>query len=144
MYVCTKFQPPRYKDPHIILRIPMLMQAASIPSSSSPSLTSSTTTFLVSKTDEFSSFSSRITASRRSLLSLIFGSSSIVKELRLVAAENSIGVDSSLKPAISSSKTLRLGAIDLPFAEKKQSSFWWILFHSSNFNTKILTQSMRR
>lgn len=38
----------------------------------------------------------------------ILTSSSIVRELKLVALENSIGVDSSLNVAISSSKTLFL------------------------------------
>lgn len=43
----------------------------------------------------------------------ILTSSSIVRELRLVALENSIGVDSSLKVAMSSSKTLFLAICGL-------------------------------
>lgn len=105
---------------YLLVCIPILIQAANISSSSSsPSLTCSSFSllselFIVILSISVSSLWTSFSSSSGTLSNLwyifvslgILTSSSIVRELRLVALENSIGVDSSLKVAISSSKTL--------------------------------------
>jgi hypothetical protein len=54
----------------------------------------------------------------------ILGSSSMVRELRLVALENSTGVSSSLKATTSSSNTLPFKAPECPVTEETHKTFF--------------------